>query len=326
MAEELPELTVRLHAGYHLHTVHRIVRDLKPIYELSEPTVVTLDLRGLTFIGPACLAYMVAVMRRGRETKMIADGSLITHPESVGVRTYIFRMDALRVLFEREPSEVADPVTRRAATGLKECEHFETEEGGRNVAAALAAAMQEVVETDDVAAASLRLALIEVTENVHFHADAPFGGFAAAQTFKNGQEIEVAVVDLGVGIAESLRQNPDYAQEAADDISAIKTAIRPLVTATPERNSGYGLAFTRFLLEANDGRLIVWSGGGWLQFGEKYVEKEMDAMPGTLVVLRLHTDRPFDFKQAYAQLTAAIIDKGGPLDDDVRPLGRHATS
>lgn len=58
--------------------------------------------------------------------------------------------------------------------------------------------------------------------------------------------------------------NPDHADEAIDDITAIKAAIRPLVTATPERNNGYGLAFTRFLMEMNSGRLIVWSGEGWL--------------------------------------------------------------
>jgi anti-sigma regulatory factor (Ser/Thr protein kinase) len=317
---QLPELTVRLRHAYHLHTLVRMLRDLRPILDLREPTIVTVNLRDLTFIGPACLAFMVAVLRRGRENQLVADDSMILHPTSVAARTYLHRMDVLQVLFEREPNEVADPVTRHDASGLKECEHFESQQRGRDVTASLVKALQEEVETDDVSLTSLDLCLQELTENVYFHADTTHGGFAAAQSFRNTREIEVAIVDLGIGIAESLRQNPEHALEASDDLSAIRAAIRPLVTATPERNSGYGLAFTRFLMEMNSGRLIVWSGEGWVQCGEKYAEKTKDRMPGTVVALRLHTDRPFDFNRAYDKLTAAIEQQEGPLNDDVRLL------
>jgi anti-sigma regulatory factor (Ser/Thr protein kinase) len=293
--------------------------------DLGQPTVVTIDLSGLTFIGPACLATMVAAIRRGRENKTIADGSVIVKPDSVPVETYLHRMGVLATIFEKEEGDVVDPVTKHEASGLKECEHFSSDKGGRDVAKALSKALQEVVETDKFAAASLELCLIELTENVHYHANSPHGGFAAAQTFKNGEEIEIAIVDLGVGIASSLGKNPAHAEESVDDLTAIKAAFRPLVTATPERNSGYGLAFTRFLMEMNAGRLIVWSGSGWVQAGEKRVEKEVEPLPGTLVALRLHTDRPFDFKQAYDQLMDAIQEIEGPPDDDVRVL-KNATS
>src|SRR6478735_2647417 len=98
----LPEITVRLRQAHHLHSLSRTLKDLRPILGLQEPTSVTLDLTGLTFIGPACLAFMVAVMRNGREDKTIADGSQIVWPTSVPARTYLHRMDVLRVLFEHE--------------------------------------------------------------------------------------------------------------------------------------------------------------------------------------------------------------------------------
>lgn len=327
MAEKtLPSLTVELSAAYHLHSIRRMVRSLKPIYDLKKPTVVTLDLAGLTFIGPASLAYMIAVMRRGRESGVVANGSMVLHPRSIAVMTYLHRMDALQVLFEKEPNEIPDPVVRHDASGLKECEHFSSEDGGRRVAGALAKAVQEEVATDKLTAAALDICLTELAENVYFHADTSHGGFAAAQTFKNSKEIEVAIVDLGIGIAASLGENPDHASEAADDITAIKAAVRPLVTATPERNSGYGLALTRFLLEINDGRLIVWSRKGMVQFGEKHVEKRIEDLPGTIVALRLHTDRPFDIARAYERLNSAIEEIEGPPDDDVRTLRPNATS
>jgi anti-anti-sigma regulatory factor/anti-sigma regulatory factor (Ser/Thr protein kinase) len=317
---QLPTIAVRLTAGYHLHSVRRAVKHLRPILDLNEPTIVHLDLSEVTFVSPASLALLVATMRRGRENGTIADASYIVRPASEPVSNYLHRMDFLKVLFEKEPVAVADPVTKHEASGLKECEHFFSEKGGRDVATGLSKALQEKVETDPVASASLKLCLIELTENVHFHAASPHGGFAAAQTFKNSKEIEVAIVDLGIGIASSLRKNPEHAHEAESDTEAINAAIRPLVTATPDRNSGYGLAFTRFLLEMNSGRLIVWSGEGWVQFGENAVEKTVESLPGTLVVLRLHTDRPFDYERAYNQLNAAIEEIEGPSDDDVRVL------
>jgi anti-anti-sigma regulatory factor len=320
-ATSRPEITVPLRNAHHLHSLSRTLRDLRPILDLKEPSVVHLDLSELTFIGPACLALMVATMRRGRGTGMIFSGS-ITYPNSVPVTTYLHRMDVFRVLFEKEPTDVEDNVERHEAVGLKECEHFSSAKGGRRVANGLAKAIQEKVETDVVTANSLDVCLIELTENVYFHADSPIGGFAAAQTFKNSQEIEIAIVDLGVGIANSLAANPEHAQEAADDISAINAAIRPLVTATPERNSGYGLALTRLLLELNDGRLIVWSGEGKVQLGEKASEKRVDRLPGTVVALRLHTDRPFDIATAYERLNQAIEEIEGPPNDDVRTLGQ----
>lgn len=310
---------IKLSGPYYLHTIMRLVADLQPLYELRRPTVVRIDLTELTFMGPAAIALLVASLRRARESGFIADDSAIWSPASKGMQTYLYRMDVLQVLFEHEAVEINDPVQRHAASGLKECQHFSSEEGSRRVARELAVALKEKVKTDRVAATSLELCLTELAENVHFHADTSFGGFAAAQSFSRGNEIEVAIVDLGVGIAASLSKNPQYAEQATDDVTAIHTALQPLVTSSPKRNRGYGLAFTRFLLEINEGRLVVRSGHGYVQYGERGVERTTElAFPGTLVALRLHTDRPFDFEKAYEMLTAAINQIEGVLDDDVR--------
>lgn len=224
-------------------------------------------------------------------------------------------MDFIRVLFEG--ADVEDPVERHESTGLRECRHFVTEDECLGAARDLADALEEKVSTDDMAKNSLYVCLSELAENVFFHANTPYGGFAAAQPFTKSKEIEVAIVDLGVGIAASLRQNPQYADLITDDLTAIKTAIRPTVTATPGRNSGYGLAFTRYLLQINHGRLIIRSGTGYLQDGVQPAGGVVDDMlPGTLVALRLRTDRPFDSSQAWDLLTRAIKDILGFAHDD----------
>jgi anti-sigma regulatory factor (Ser/Thr protein kinase) len=322
---ELPEVRVELTHAHHLHSLGRTLTALRPIFDLSEPAEVNLDLTELTFIGPACMALMVAAVRQARETGMLQRGKVI-YPNSLPVRTYLKRMNAIRVLFEHEEVEIADDVERGDVEGLKECEHFSSDAGCLRVAKGLAEAIQQIVETDTITANSLEVCLGELTENVYYHANTAVGGFAAAQTFKKSQEIELAIVDLGVGIAGSLSENPDFADKFHDDISAINTAIKPTVTATPERNSGYGLTLTRLLLEINDGRLIVWSGEGKVEFGENPTEKKVDRLPGTLVVLRLHTDRPFDLQTAYQRLERAIQEIEGSPVEDVRPLKTNTPS
>jgi hypothetical protein len=321
---ELPQIRVELTHAHHLHSIGRTLKALRPVLELGEPSEVIVDMTELTFIGPACMALMVAAVRQARETGMLQRGD-VTYPESLPVRTYLKRMDVIRVLFEHENVEITDDVERGQVEGLKECEHFSSDAGCMRVAKGLATAIQEIVETDTITANSLEVCLGELTENVFYHAEAPIGGFAAAQTFRKSQEIELAIVDLGRGIAASLSANPDFADQFDDDISAINTAIKPTVTATPERNSGYGLSLTRLLLEINDGRLIVWSGEGRVEFGEKPAEKKVDRLPGTLIVLRLHTDRPFDLQTAYQRLKTAIEEIEGKPVEDVRPLKTNAT-
>lgn len=322
---DLPEITVELKYGHQLHSLGRTLSDLRPLLDLRSPAVVHLDLRKLTFIGPACMALMVATVRRARESGMFVRGDL-TYPESIRARTYLERMDVFQVLFEHEPIEITEEIERGEGGGLKECEHFSSAEGCTRVAKALTDVIREKVETDAVTGNSLEVCLGELTENVYFHAESDGGGFAAAQTFRESQEIELAIVDLGRGIHASLSANPNFADLVGDDLSAINMAIKPTVTATPERNSGYGLSLTRLLLEINDGRLIVWSGEGKVEFGEKPTERKAERVPGTIVVLRLHTDRPFDLKTAYARLQRQIEDIEEAPIDDVRPLPGNATS
>jgi anti-anti-sigma regulatory factor len=82
----LPELSVSLRNAHHQHSLSRTLKDLKPILDLETPTSVTIDLSELTFVSPAPLALMVATIRRGRETGMIFNGSIV-YPNSVAART-----------------------------------------------------------------------------------------------------------------------------------------------------------------------------------------------------------------------------------------------
>jgi hypothetical protein len=114
--------------------------------------------------------------------------------------------------------------------------------------------------------------------------------------------IEIAIVDLGVGVRRSLAHNPDYAG-IATDVGAIRTALEPRVSSTPERNAGIGLYITNLLLHSNGGQLLVRSGRGAILRGAIDVEEELDIdFPGTIVAIRAHTDAPLDMDHVYEYL------------------------
>jgi anti-sigma regulatory factor (Ser/Thr protein kinase) len=189
-----------------------------------------------------------------------------------------------------------------------ECQHFMNDAELRPLTASMLEAIQSKAPLDNEARYALDTCISEMLENVLFHADTPYGGVAAVQAFKSG-ELELAIVDLGVGIAGSLAKNPDYADRARKgDLTAIQTAMVPNVTSTPWRNKGWGLAFTELLLQFNEGRMIVRSGQGYVMRGAKSADK-VDAdqpLPGTLVAMRIKIDQPLDYSKAWALLDEAI--------------------
>lgn len=312
---QAPRVRLRLAGGYYFRQINRLISDLWPLFEverLSQPSVFEIDLRKLTFVGPCGVALLVAILHRLRQRNLTLEGGWITQPEAPGIATYLHRIDFYKRLFAEEAWP--DIVDKSATLGMRECKHFPSDaedpdwtQSLRAVTYDLLDAIEELVPTDQAAHTSLDLALSELFENVGYHADTEYGGFAAVQALRGSNEIELGIADLGIGLAESLRRSPALAAAASDDLAAIQTALTATVTSTPWRNSGYGLTFTQLLLALNGGRLLVRSGRGHVLRGASTSDRLVDPyLPGTLVGLRLRTDQALDFRQAYDLLERAI--------------------
>lgn len=315
MVSTLSRVRVELAGGYYYRSINRLIGDLQPLFALDRgatPAVVEIDLRRMTFIGPCGVALLVAALHQLRQRGLTAEGGAIYRPTAKGVDTYLHRIDFYkRLVSERD---LRDHVGKREPLGMRECKHFPSDPDDpgwnpalRAVTGDLLAAVEEVTKTDEASHTSLDLALSELTENVGYHADTGLGGFAAVQYLRRSKELELGIADLGVGIAGSLRRNKNLASAADDDLAAIRTALQVTVTSTPGRNSGFGLTFTELLLALNKGRLLVRSGKGHVERGAKLSDRLVQQhLPGTLVGMRLRTDRPLDFKAAYVLLDQAI--------------------
>jgi anti-sigma regulatory factor (Ser/Thr protein kinase) len=279
--------------------LERMIRLLQPLFQISEPTEVIIDLSRLVSISPSALALLTAAIHSAGASDTMVDGSKIIPPRSPAVSNYLQRMNLLRSI----PGfgHIAEEFERHEEKGFRGCLQFVDDSDYWQVAAELTDALCERCATDDIAKAAVRVCLDEIAENVVHHADAP-AGFAAAQGWRRTNEFEIAIVDLGVGIRTSLTKNDAYSH-IKDDATAIDTALQAQVTSTPERNAGIGLFITKMVLKANGGSLFVRSGlGAVYAGGEARSELTEVEMPGTLVALRARTDMPFDLNAAYARL------------------------
>jgi hypothetical protein len=121
-----------------------------------------------------------------------------------------------------------------------------------------------------------------------------------AQYWPSSHSVEVCVMDTGIGVRESLSQNPSYADIQSDQEALLKSLL-PGVSARVRQgrarrdddvwaNSGYGLYMTSRLCR-NGGNFFICSGDtGLFLLGEtkRYFETEFQ---GTVLRLVLDTDR-----------------------------------
>lgn len=248
-----------------------------------------------------CIAARLSVS--GRE------GGHISYPTDVNVKNYLLRIGALQLAV----GELPEPFTRREAVGFRECERFQDQDHAATVARQLTDVLTERCSLDATARAAVYTCLGELCQNVPDHAMTEFGGIAVAQGFPGRHRFEVAIVDLGVGIRQSLIAHPAYAK-IADDTSAIEKALELGTTSKPgsegkTRHSGYGLTVTQHLLQLNGGRLVVRSGRGEVWVGaDPLVEQRRIDFPGTLILLEADTRAPLDVTRVYDDLLGELDD------------------
>jgi anti-sigma regulatory factor (Ser/Thr protein kinase) len=295
---------VKLPSRANLGDLDDLLEALRPLHRGTDGAIV-LDLEDLSFVGPTCLAVVVASCCRASPGQ-IAEVRL---PRNQGVRRYLERMDT----FELIPCEVPSAGGgRRTADGFRECRRFDSLDECVDASRQLVGAISESCELDHRSRQSLMTCIAELAENVHFHADSQDGGYAVAQTWPKLRRLEVGIVDMGRGIRRSLTENARHASLRSDE-DAIRSAFELGVTATPERNTGQGLFSTARLLERNGGHVLVRSGSGLVVDGSVRRSETASDFPGTLVSLTIDTGNPLD-GGAVARLIGEL--KGGEEDDD----------
>ncbi|MEZ0343326.1 MAG: hypothetical protein ABWJ99_00755 [Caldimicrobium sp.] len=133
----------------------------------------------------------------------------------------------------------------------------------------------------------------ELMENVFHHAQSQEGLFIHAQKYDHLGFLEVAIIDLGIGIEKSLKENPVFSN--LDDMSAFIKAFEIGVTRNPMGNAGEGLTSIKWWIESNfDAEGVIISNKYmWFKIltSNKSVanfnERPFIVWPGTLIWLKI---------------------------------------
>lgn len=166
---------------------------------------------------------------------------------------------------------------------------------------------------------SVYIMLSELAENCYAHARIAddLHGLVCAQAWYRGGRAQIAIVDSGIGLRQSLSENPSTAGLIMG-ANAAEVATHYGVSSKPELgHKGYGLTLARGIAEANPGTMFyLHSHGEALSVtnGEasSYRVPVHQVFPGTLVVF----EWPIDVPLRVASVYASWPDAEGEIDDD----------
>ena len=112
-------------------------------------------------------------------------------------------------------------------------------------------------------AKALSGALAEIIGNIWEHAQATTPALLAYQC--DNERLTASVADLGIGVLESLKSNPTYAQ-LGSSLQALKTAMAVGVSRHQDKDRGYGFDTVLRAVADHHGTVRLRSGQGVLSF------------------------------------------------------------
>ena len=222
--------------------------------------------------------------------------------------------------FGRSPGEAAGnrnylPLTFFRSTELKKSAIYAGHDVGDEVEAHSKRLTQTLVgESDGEIFETLSYSIREIMRNVVEHASVDQFG-VCAQYWPTKGRAEVAIVDRGIGLRESIKANPHI--DASTDKQAVNYALMPAVSGKafkgakrlekrgPWTNSGFGLYMTSrlcrnggtFLVASGDTGMLLTSGKG----GKRYIPT---CLEGTAVRLSIRTENLDSLKNSLAKYRA----------------------
>jgi len=147
----------------------------------------------------------------------------------------------------------------------------------------------------------VEFSLTEIMDNVLVHSDSLIDGLLVMQDFPNSETIEFCLVDCGIGIKESLKNNTAY--KNITNKKALEIAIQKNISSCQsERYRGNGLYLTPQLVTEIEGQFILYSHNNILTKTKRDCKIENSPYwPGTIIKL--------NFWKHYNDDYDSVIDK-----------------
>ena len=178
----------------------------------------TLDLSEVSFVTPViCILYEVAKYTKKRiilPNKIDSVDYLSYMRSSSQTPSYSYTRRYIKTFNVRQPEEII-PLVKKFQNLFQDWLAFESN-------------------------FFIQYAFSELMENVFHHAQSQPGLWIQAQKYPTLGAVEMAIADLGIGIAESMKNNPIY--QDIDANTRFVIALNVGTTSKPEEHSGEGLA------------------------------------------------------------------------------------
>lgn len=149
--------------------------------------------------------------------------------------------------------------------------------------------------------------LVETIRNVYEHAQAE-KAFVCAQKWPTKNLVEIAIIDMGVGIAKAL--GTKYAGKSEKELMYL--SMQPGISArsnysyleknNPWRNSGYGLYMLKRLAVLYGGSFLLCSKKCALKLSQEGVREYETYFPGTAIAIHFRTDTGNNFNTLRSQI------------------------
>jgi hypothetical protein len=278
-------------------------RDLLNFFQrwrwLEDPKVnVTIDFREVNFIAPWAVTLLSAYalwLNELRDRRVTA----LLNPDSIAGR-YLIRTGFSELL--GGPSEDSSKLIDHRMTKLTRITK------STEIPTFTTSVMQLLQIDDPEIEGAVKYSLVELLRNVLQHSRSSIGGVAMAQYYPNTGLVDLVVVDMGVGIKNTLQTK--Y-KEIDNDLRAIKFATQPHVSGTfapgayaqMKENAGLGLFFIKQIVTLSGGGFLLGSGefigNIWGDREGKqqkvYRRAAREGWMGTFAVIQLRRDTIADF-------------------------------
>jgi anti-anti-sigma regulatory factor len=251
-----------------LDTIKTAVNDFKDIFEYKDVFIndrITFDFSDVSFFRPSGLALIVALMKYAKYSGNFNE-YFLREPANEDVRTYLERMD----FYKHFNIEKQSGKLRRDSCSLCELKEVKDGNDGHNVTSQL---------------------INIICSQIH--------GIVCAQTYKNTNEVEIAIADCGIGIYESLKSNVMYSY-LADDAEALRLCVGKRITSKPYSNAGEGLFVCKRIIKENMGIMDIVS--GWARYQINNLEDEITNYPfwqGTVVRMIFNLNKPINMIEIF---------------------------
>jgi len=248
------------------------------------------------FFKPYHFVTMALVLKEARAAELNLPDELVS---------YAARMRLWEAIGLISPIAIKE---RPSGSRFHEITRLESIDSVENVSDALTSMLARAGSRacDEETRQSLFIMLTELLGNCHHHARAAddLRGVTCAQTWYQGARAQFAIADSGIGIRESLSENPDLKGRLSRRNACSLATELGISSKLNRGHAGYGLTVARDLaLLTPQASLFVQSCEEAVQVsGGKISDVSFNpALPGTLVVFEWDTNKPLDVAAVYAK-------------------------